>query len=144
MKIAGVVKCSFVDYPDRMAAVVFTPGCNLRCVFCHNKGLVDANATCHTTQHEVLAWLETRRGLLDAVVVSGGEPMLQTDLTGFIKEVHAMGYLVKLDTNGTQPDALASVLNSGAIGYVAMDIKAPFEKYEAICGVPVDLGAVND
>jgi pyruvate formate lyase activating enzyme len=92
----------------------------------------------------VLAWLKTRRGLIDAVVVSGGEPTVQADIAGFIGEVHALGYLVKLDTNGTQPNVLASIINEKLADYVAMDIKAPPEKYKAICGVPVDLGSVNE
>jgi pyruvate formate lyase activating enzyme len=144
MKIAGVVKCSFVDYPGKIAAVVFTPGCNLRCFFCHNKQLIGAAAPCPATQQEVLAWLKTRRGLIDAVVVSGGEPTLQLDLVGFIAKVHALGYFVKLDSNGTRPNVLASLIDAGLVDYVAMDIKAPHEKYEAICGVPVDLGSVTD
>jgi len=143
MKIAGITKCSFVDYPGKIAAVVFTPGCNLRCVFCHNKGLIDGDAASGVSGNDVLAWLKRRRGLLDAVVVSGGEPTLQTDLADFVAEVHAMGYLVKLDTNGTRPDALGPIIGSSTIEYVAMDIKAPIEKYGEICGVPVDTGTIN-
>ena len=144
MKIADVVKCSFVDYPDRMAAVVFTPGCNLRCVFCHNRELIDGGTRCGTTQQEVLAWLRTRRGLLDAVVVSGGEPTLQPGVAEFMAEVRALGYLVKLDTNGTRPNALAPLINAGLLDYVAMDIKAPVDKYDAVCGIPVDQGTIDE
>ncbi len=144
MKIAGLVKCSFVDYPGLLAAVVFMSGCNLRCVFCHNKGLVDADATSDWAQQEVLAWLKTRRGLLDAVVVSGGEPTLQPDILEFLARIHMMGFRTKLDTNGMRPDVLRSVIDAGFIDYVAMDIKGPFEKYAGICGATVDLDAVND
>ena len=145
MEIAAVVKCSFIDYPDKIAAVVFTPGCNLRCFFCHNRELIDGDSvTCGTTQKEILAWLESRLGLLDAVVVSGGEPTLKSGLAGFVAEVRALGYLVKLDTNGTHPAVLAALLEAGLLDYVAMDIKAPPEKYDAVCGVPVDQGAIHD
>ena len=145
MKIAAVVKCSLLDYQGKIAAVVFTPGCNLRCFFCHNRVLIDGdNITCGTTQKEVLAWLEARLGLLDGVVISGGEPTLQPCLAGFISDVRALGYLVKLDTNGTRPNVLVPLIDAGLVNYVAMDIKAPAEKYDAICGVPVDQGAIDD
>jgi pyruvate formate lyase activating enzyme len=145
MEIAAVVKCSFVDYPSKIAAVVFTPGCNLRCFFCQNRRIIDGdNVTCGTTQEEVLAYLGTRQGLIDAVVVSGGEPTLKSGLAGFVAEVRALGYLVKLDTNGTHPAVLAALLEAGLLDYVAMDIKAPPEKYDAICGVPVDQGAIDE
>ncbi len=143
MEIAAVVKCSFIDYPGKIAAVVFTPGCNLRCFFCHNRGLIDGDSVpCGTTQEEVIAWLETRLGLLDAVVVSGGEPTLQPGLAAFMAEVRSLGYLVKLDTNGTRPNVLALLINAGLLDYVAMDIKAPTEKYDAVCGVRVDQCAI--
>lgn len=139
MRIAGLVKSSLIDYPAMIAAVVFTPGCNLRCSYCHNPELLDADsAASGRTQEEILAWLETRRGLLDAVVVSGGEPTLQPGLAEFMAKTRALGYLVKLDTNGTQPEVLASLIGNGVLDYVAMDVKAPAEKYDAICGVRVD------
>ncbi len=145
MEIAGVVKCSFVDYPGKIAVVIFTPGCNLLCSFCHNWELIDGDSVpCGTTQEEVLAWLETRLGLLDAVVISGGEPTLQSGLAGFMAEVRSLGYLMKLDTNGTRPNALASLINAGFLDYMAMDIKAPAEKYDEICGVPVDQHAIDE
>ncbi len=145
MKIAGVVKCSFVDYPGKMAAVVFTPGCNLRCFFCHNRALIDADSVmCTMTPEKVVEWLRCRRGILDAVVVSGGEPTLQPGLAGFISDVRALGYLIKLDTNGTRPNVLVPLFDAGLLDCVAMDVKAPAEKYEAICGVPVDQGAIDD
>jgi len=102
------------------------------------------NVTCGTTQDEVLAYLGTRQGLIDAIVVSGGEPTLQPGLAAFMAEVRTLGYLVKLDTNGTRPDVLASVINTEVVDYVAMDIKAPVKKYDAICGVSVDQGAIDE
>ena len=143
MEIAGVVRSSFIDYPGKIAGVVFTQGCNLRCSYCHNRELIDGGARCSMTPQEVLAWLETRRGLLDAVVVTGGEPTFQPDLVVFIEQVRRLDYLVKLDTNGTRPTVLAFLMYLGLLDYVAMDIKAPVEKYDAICGVTVDQGAID-
>ncbi len=144
MKIAALVKCSLVDYPDRIAAVVFAPGCNLRCFYCHNQQLINAStAPICTTRQEIRAWLRSRQGVLDAVVVSGGEPTLQPDALGFMNEVKQLGFLVKLDTNGTQPDVLASLIGEGVLDYVAMDIKAPLEKYDEVCGVSVDHSAID-
>ncbi len=145
MEIAGAVKCSFIDYPGRIAAVLFTPGCNLRCFFCHNEGIIRrTNVMRVLTPQEVIRWLETRIGLLDAVVISGGEPTLQPDLEEFMSEIRSLGYLMKLDTNGTRPNVLTSVMNRGLVDYVAMDIKAPAEKYDAICRVSVDQGAITE
>ncbi len=145
MKIAAIQRTSFVDYPGKIAAVVFTPGCNLRCFFCHNRGLIDGDTlTCGTTQQEVISWLERRHGLLDGIVVSGGEPTLQPGLTAFMAEVRSLRYPIKLDTNGTRPNVMASLINARLVNYVAMDIKAPPEKYDAICGVPVDQGAIDE
>ncbi|MCC6694860.1 MAG: anaerobic ribonucleoside-triphosphate reductase activating protein [Candidatus Hydrogenedentes bacterium] len=139
------MKSSLVDYPGMIAAVVFTPGCNLRCSYCHNPVLRDADSEASgRTQEEVLSWLGGRRGLLDAVVVSGGEPTIQRGIAEFMAEVRALGYLVKLDTNGTQPDVLASLIDAGVLDYVGMDIKAPAEKYDEICGVSVDQGAIDE
>ena len=145
MEIAAVVKCSFVDYPSKIAAVVFAPGCNLNCGYCHNRALLTRNnLTARIAPETVLWWLQGRATLLDAVVVSGGEPTLQSGLAGFVAEVRALGYLVKLDTNGTHPTVLAALLEAGLLDYVAMDIKAPSEKYDAVCGVPVDQRAIDE
>lgn len=145
MRIAGIERNSFVDYPGRLAAVFFTPGCNWRCFYCHNRSLLGPQSGRTWLDAEVaLAWLEERRGWLDAVVITGGEPTLQPDLAEFIRTVRAKGFLVKLDTNGTRPDVLRALLDEGLLDYVAMDVKAPIEKYEAFCGVPVDHRAVND
>lgn len=121
MRIAGLVKNSFVDYPGCIAAVVFTPGCNMDCWYCHNKHLWKSEELIEPA--EVMRFLETHRDFLDGVVISGGEPTLQQGLKGFIKTVKSMGYLVKLDTNGTDPDILKSLMP--LLDYVAMDVKAP-------------------
>lgn len=121
MRIAGLVKNSFLDYPGLIAAVVFVPGCNMDCWYCHNRALW-GNANLLDTA-EVLTFLEKRRGFLDGVVISGGEPTLQNGLLSFINSLRQMGYRVKLDTNGLKPDVVESLLSE--LDYVAMDIKAP-------------------
>ncbi len=121
MQIAGLVKNSFLDYPGLIAAVVFVPGCNMDCWYCHNRSLW-SNVNLLGTA-EVLSFLEKRRGFLDGVVISGGEPTLQSGLPPFIRIVKQMGYRVKLDTNGLKPEVVEALLSE--LDYVAMDIKAP-------------------
>lgn len=135
MKIAGLQKNSFIDYPGKIAAVIFTPGCNLKCYYCHNYQLLAENALAGLIPEKtVISFLQEKKGLLDAVVISGGEPTLQPDLGDFIQAVKKLGYLVKLDTNGTNPDILKKLIKQSLLDYVAMDIKAPVEKYRQICG----------
>ena len=144
MRIAALQKTSFVDFPGKIAAVVFTQGCNFKCFYCHNGGLINCEACAQAIRpSQVIKYLHERRGLVDAVVLSGGEPTLQPGLAHFIAKLKAMDYEVKLDTNGTRPAILASLINGGLLDYVAMDIKAPTDKYESVCGVAVDLGTVN-
>lgn len=124
-----------MDWDGRICAVVFTQGCNLNCWYCHNRRLIArAPEDPLIPEDLVLNELERRRGFLDGVVFSGGEPTLQTDLPEFIERVRALGFPVKLDTNGTNPDVLAMLLSQGLLDYVAMDVKAPPEKLEFICG----------
>ncbi len=144
MKIAGLRKCSMVDYPGKMAAVIFTPGCNLDCYYCHNRFLLDEDAL--QEEHDpqaVLAILARRRGFLDGVVISGGEPTLQSDLERFILDVRELGFPVKLDTNGLRPDVLKELLQSGLLDYVAMDLKASQAKYSQLCGCNVDVDLID-
>lgn len=137
MYLCGLQKLSMVDYPGKLAATVFTGGCNLRCPFCHNALLVTRlNETPELPEAEVLAFLERRRGLLDGVVLSGGEPLLQPDAADFLRKVRDMGFAVKLDTNGCFPDRLAAILEAGLADYVAMDIKNSREKYPQTVGIP--------
>ncbi len=144
MKIAGIEKFSLIDYPGMLAAVFFTPGCNYNCFYCHNRALIHTHASLPSMDTEVaLTWLDERQGFLDAVVITGGEPTLQPGLADFIRTVRARGYLVKLDTNGSKPDLLAELMAEGLLDYVAMDVKAPPERYEEMCGVPVDLTAIE-
>ena len=137
MRILGLQKLSLLDFPGKVAATVFTGGCDLRCPFCHNAPLVlPGRGTSALDAGGVLDFLASRRGLLDGVVLSGGEPLLQPDAADFLAEVKAMGFAVKLDTNGCHPDALADILDRRLADYVAMDIKNSLEKYPWTVGVP--------
>ena len=136
MILKGLQKLTLLDYPGEIAATVFTGGCNFRCPFCHNASLVlpeKFGATLPT--EEFFAFLESRRGKLRAVCVSGGEPTLQGDLLEFIKRIKDMGVLVKLDTNGTRPDVLRALFDAGLLDYVAMDIKNSRKRYGETVGV---------
>jgi pyruvate formate lyase activating enzyme len=133
MKIGGLQKVSLSDYPGRISAVLFTQGCNFRCPYCHNPELVDPTRYGEIlSEKEVLAYLEKRRGRLDAVTISGGEPTLQPDLLSFTRQIREYGYLVKVDTNGSCPDVLEKLFDAGLVDYLAMDIKGPPEKYQTI------------
>ena len=134
MDIYGLEKLSLVDYEGCMCATVFTGGCNFNCPFCHNAGLIRKEVDKLDTK-DVLNYLGQRRGLLDAVTISGGEPTLEDDLIDFVKQVKALGYKVKLDTNGTRPDVLEALINENLIDYVAMDIKNNFKDYSPITGI---------
>jgi pyruvate formate lyase activating enzyme len=139
MRIAGFEKSSVVDYPGMIAAVVFVHGCNFNCWYCHNRILLQKDhpqTSCDAD--DIFPFLQKRRGLLGGVVISGGEPMLQKDLPVFIEKVHEMGYKIKLDTNGSRPDTLLALLDTGVVDYVAMDVKAPLNKYPETAGVLLD------
>ena len=137
MRISGLQKLAMVDFPGKLAATVFTGGCNLRCPFCHNAPLVNRVAeTPELSEEDVLAFLKSRKGLLDGVVLSGGEPLLQHDAADFLKKVRELGFAVKLDTNGCFPQVLADILQQELVDYVAMDIKNCREKYAQTVGIP--------
>lgn len=146
MRICGLQKLSMVDFPDRLAATVFTGGCELRCPFCHNAPLVTRVAGSPVlSRAEVLSFLKSRRGLLDGVVLSGGEPLLHPDAADFLREVRDLGFQVKLDTNGCHPGALADILERRLADYVAMDIKNDPAHYPETVGVPdFDIGPVEE
>ena len=146
MHIHGLQKLAMVDYPGKLAATVFTGGCNLRCPFCHNALLVTRLAeTPEIPEQEVLDFLASRRGLLDGVVLTGGEPLLQPDAADFLRKVRELGFAVKLDTNGCDPARLAEILNQGLVDYVAMDVKNSPERYAETAGVPgLDLGPIRE
>ena len=139
MRIGGFKRFSLIDYPAHTSAVVFTQGCNFRCPYCHNPELVDPDEFGSLIpEEEVLSFLERRRDKLDAVVITGGEPTIQPDLIDFIKNVREMGFLVKLDTNGSNPEIIEKILHEKLIDYVAMDAKGPLERYGEIVKAKVD------
>ncbi len=137
MNIQGFNKLTLLDYPGRTACTVFTGGCDLRCPFCHNSSLVlDPRGTEGYTVDEVLAHLKKRKGILDGIAVSGGEPLLQPDLEDFLRRIRDIGdYNIKLDTNGTHPERLANIISEGLCDRVAMDIKNSPEKYAQTVGI---------
>jgi len=124
MKIGGFQKISLSDYPGKIASVVFTQGCNLRCPFCHNPELIDVNEPGKFELSEIIGYLKNNRKFIEAVVISGGEPTIQEDIISFIRQIKSMRYLVKLDTNGTNPLILSKLLiTERLIDYIAMDLK---------------------
>ena len=136
MRICGLQKLSMVDYPGKLAATVFTGGCNLRCPFCHNALLVTRlNESPALTEDAVLDFLASRKGLLDAMVLSGGEPLIHPDAVDFLEKVRKLGFAIKVDTNGCYPDVLQTILERGLADYVAMDIKNRPEKYAETVGI---------
>lgn len=136
MKIHGFQKLTMLDFPERIAATVFTASCNFRCPYCHNKGLVvDINSGDEISQDEILEYLKTRKGVLDGVCITGGEPLVYDDVDSFAEKVKELGLLVKLDTNGSYPDRLKRIVNRGLVDYVAMDIKNSKEKYAITAGL---------
>lgn len=143
MNIQGYQKMTLLDYPGRVACTIFTGGCNLRCPFCHNAGLVQTPGAYESAEGDVLDYLAKRRGLLDGVCVTGGEPLLQHDLADFLERLRGMGYSVKLDTNGTMPERLEAILSRGLVDYVAMDVKSSPSGYARAVGCEVDLGAIE-
>lgn len=135
MKIAGLQKMTLLDYPGKVACTVFLGGCNFRCPFCHNSELI-AGAETLMEQEELLSFLQKRKGLLDGICVTGGEPTLQKDLPQLLTAIKALGYAVKLDTNGYRPEVLKSLLDAHLVDYVAMDIKSDPVGYGEVSGLP--------
>jgi len=145
MTIGGIQKFSTVDYPGYTVASIFTIGCNMRCGYCHNPELVLPEQYAGAIpEEEIFEFLEKRRGLLDGVAISGGEPTMQEDLSDFIRRCKKMGFLVKLDTNGTNPGVLRELLQENLVDFVAMDIKGPLEKYSQIAARPIDIDAIRE
>jgi pyruvate formate lyase activating enzyme len=145
MQIKGVQKLSLIDYPGKLCATLFVPGCDFRCGYCYNSGLVlHPEKLPVIPEDEILDFLKERKGFLGAVCFTGGEPCIQPDLTEFIEKIKKINYLVKIDTNGSRPEQLEEWLGKNLVDYVAMDIKAPLEKYEVAAGVKVDTEKIKE
>ena len=144
MNIGGLQKFSLIDFHGKICAVIFTQGCNFKCPFCHNPGLL----SCDTSegaycQENIFEFLENRIGLLEGVVITGGEPTMQKNLIPFLEKVKGMGYSVKLDTNGSNPDVLEKVIQAELVDYIAMDIKAPLGKYHLLSCTNINIEKIK-
>lgn len=145
MRISGLQKLSLVDYDGHIACTIFTPGCNFACPFCHNSTLVtNIQENEMVTKEDVFAHLKKRAGIIDAIVISGGEPTLQPDLVDFIRELRTLPISIKLDTNGTNLPVLKELVENNLIDYVAMDIKNSMEKYPQTIDRDIEIGKIKD
>lgn len=145
MQIAGLQKLTLLDFPGQVACTVFLPGCQFRCPFCHNAPLVTNIAPSQSSAEECLQFLKGRQGILDGVCITGGEPTLQPDLPDFIRQIKALGYVIKLDTNGYRPDVLKALINEKLVDYVAMDIKNAKARYAETCGLAeIDIEKIEE
>lgn len=145
MNIGALQKFSLIEYPGKICAVIFTQGCNFRCPYCHNRELVDPDFfEPLLPEEDVFAFLTKRRGKLDAVTITGGEPSLQPDIVPFVARLKEMDYLVKIDSNGSCPGVLKELIRPCLVDYVAMDIKGPLEKYASITGTSVGLEKIRE
>lgn len=145
MKICGLNKTTLLDYPGCVSATIFVGSCNFRCPFCHNGDLVlCSNELPKYTEEELFSFLKKRKNVLEGVCVTGGEPTLYNELPEFIKKIKALGYKVKLDTNGSNPKMLKELMKEKLVDYVAMDVKAPIHNYNKVCGVTVDVEKIKE
>ena len=135
MRIGGYDKLSTVDYPGELACAIFLVGCNFNCGYCHNPSLISGNGA-YVPKEEVMEYLEFRKDMLDAVCISGGEPLLQVNLPNLLCDIKEMGFYIKLDTNGSFPDRLKAVVSEGLVDYVAMDLKNCANRYSETIGIP--------
>ena len=142
--IAGLQKLTLLDFPGKVACTVFLAGCNYRCPFCHNAELFTGKVQPSLSDEEFFTFLESRKGLLEGVCVSGGEPTLTPDLEAFLQRIKTLGFAVKLDTNGSRPSVLKALAEKGLVDYVAMDVKSSRDGYTAATGVKADLSAIEE
>lgn len=143
MIFGGLNKFTLIDYPGKVACMVYTIGCNFRCPYCHNPELVDETVETMIPESDVLEFLSSRKGMLDGIVITGGEPTMHDDLPTFMREVKDLGFLVKLDSNGTRPDMIKEAIEDGIVDYIAMDIKSPMSSYSRTVARPVDVEAIR-
>lgn len=142
MKISGFDKLTLLNYPDKVACTIFTSGCNLRCPFCHNSGLVTNNYN-EISFDSIYEYLKKRIGILDGVCITGGEPLIYADIKDYIKKIKDLGYLVKIDTNGCNPKLLKELIDLKLVDYIAMDIKNIYSKYDITSGVKVNIDNIK-
>ncbi|MEW6103509.1 MAG: anaerobic ribonucleoside-triphosphate reductase activating protein [bacterium] len=143
MKIKGFQGVSLIDYPEKVSSVIFTGGCNMRCPFCQNKELVE-NSIPSLNEEDILKAIFERKGFIDGVVITGGEPTIQHDLADFCRRLKNEGFFVKLDTNGYLPDVLRGLIENKAIDYISLDIKSTFSDYNNTCGITVDVDKIKE
>lgn len=136
IQIAGYQKTTLLDYPGHVAATIFLPGCNYRCPFCHNSSLIQEASNHSVSLEEILTFLKKRQNILEGICVTGGEPTLQKELPDFLSTIKQLGYLVKLDTNGSNPTMIKHLLNNNLVDYIAMDIKNSKLNYGTTIGIP--------
>ena len=144
MKICGLNKTTLLDYPGCVAATIFLGGCNFRCPFCHNGDLVLQSGKMPSyDEDEVFRFLQKRKNVLEGVCITGGEPTLHRELPFFVRKIKELGYMVKLDTNGSNPDMVRTLIEEKLVDYIAMDIKAPVCDYDKVSGASVDIDAIK-
>ena len=143
MKLAGLQKTTLLDFPGKVACTVFLSGCNFRCPFCQNAEILDGSIS-DISEEEFFAFLNKRRGLLDGVCVSGGEPLIHADIGEFLRKIKELGFAVKVDTNGAFPDRLKALCGEGLVDYVAMDVKNSPERYAKTAGAEIDIGKIKE
>ena len=139
MLISGFDKVTLLNYPGLVACTIFTKGCNLKCPFCHNSSLISGNDDTYIDEDEIFKYLNKRKNIIEGVCISGGEPLLQKDIKEFIRKIKSLGLKVKLDTNGTNPDLMLSLINDNLLDYIAMEIKNIKSKYELTSGAKVKI-----
>lgn len=142
MNIGGFQQTSLLDYPETISAIIWTAGCNFRCPFCYNKDLVLGKVE-NIPEENIFSFLKKRKNMLEGLVISGGEPLMQKDIFPFVEKVKKLGYKIKIDTNGMYPEKLKELIDKKLVDYVAMDIKAPREKYDELSGVKTDIKKIE-
>lgn len=144
MKIAGLQKLTLLDYPGKMACIIFTKGCNFNCDYCQNSELISLDGSDHIDEEELFTFLNKRKNILEGVVITGGEPTIHKDLKDFIYKIKKLGYKVKLDTNGCNPSMLKELIEEKIIDYIAMDIKTTFGDYETVIRKKINIENIKE